>query len=95
MVGQGGDERRRYPRIPVSWPVRLWVDRDSLVGEAVEASPYGLYVLTAPTAALKLGSCYRVEIMAGEAGDQAYLGEVRHVDVRGVGLETKQVLQVA
>src|SRR6266851_3986005 len=48
-------ERRRHPRISVSWPVRLWVDDEALLGRAEDASRYGLWVIVPPTTALKLG----------------------------------------
>ena len=52
-------ERRTHPRTPVSWPVRLWVEEDMLVGRAVDISEQGLCVITAPTDALKRGASYR------------------------------------
>src|SRR3989441_6879063 len=48
-------ERRRHPRISVSWPVRLWVDDEALLGRAEDVSRHGLWVTVPPTTALKLG----------------------------------------
>jgi hypothetical protein len=84
------DERRRYPRIPVTWPVRLWIDEECLIGRATDASAYGICVVTAPTAGLRLGQSYRVEVMAGMADAATYSGEVRHISDHGAGFETTQ-----
>ena len=35
-------ERRRHPRIAVSWPVRVWIDDEALQGRAEDASRHGL-----------------------------------------------------
>lgn len=93
--GRRTDERRRYPRTPVSWPARLWVDESTIIGHTVDVSPYGLCVLTAPTAAVKVGHAYRVEVVAGMADPFTVVGEVRHVRDRSVGMETREPLPVS
>lgn len=84
------EEQRRHPRRAVSWPVRLWLDEESLVGEVVDVSPYGLCVMTAPTDTLKRGRAYRVEIV-GELEIEC-VGEVRHVSARGAGMATDRMI---
>jgi hypothetical protein len=81
-------ERRRHPRIPVAWPVRLWVDDEPLLGRAGDASRQGLWVTVAPTTALRLGKICWIDVMSDEVGSFTVAGEVRHVTGRHVGLET-------
>lgn len=82
-------ERRRHPRHPVAWPVRLWADTESVVGRAVDASASGIRIVTAPTAFVKAGNSYRVEVMGEPAPRFALVGQVRHVGAQGVGVETR------
>ena len=88
------EERRRHPRIPIAWPVRLWVDDELVVGRALDASPYGICVATAPTVDLKVGHSYRVSVLASGQDDLDCLGLVRWVGERGAGLETDRILPV-
>jgi PilZ domain-containing protein len=81
-------ERRRHPRFPVAWAVRLWVDDEPLLGRAEDASRKGLWVTVAPTMALKLGKICWIDVMSDEVGSFTLAGEVRHVSGRRVGLET-------
>ena len=81
------DDRRRHPRIPAAWPVRLQVDAETVVGRTVDVSPYGVLVLTAPTALLKVGHSYWVELVADKGNTLVALGEVRHVSGKGAGLK--------
>src|SRR3989338_4890757 len=93
--GTGGsvmDERRRHARTNVSWPVRLWVDEGSLVGRTEDTSEGGICVAIAPTASVKLGSSYRVDVLASHMGPFSVIGEARHVDNLKVGFETDRLL---
>jgi len=74
------NERREDARTAVSWPVRLWVDEQLLVGEALDVSAQGLCVLTAPTEALKRGASHRIDVMVGAEPPMALPGEVRHAE---------------
>ncbi|MBI4268863.1 MAG: PilZ domain-containing protein [Candidatus Rokubacteria bacterium] len=86
------DERRRHARTNVSWPIRLWVDEGSLVGRTEDTSEGGICVAIAPTASVKLGSSYRVDVLASHIGPFSVIGEARHVDDRKVGFETDRLL---
>ncbi|HYS18269.1 MAG TPA: PilZ domain-containing protein [Candidatus Binatia bacterium] len=88
-------ERRRYPRIPVSWPIRLWVDDEPLLGRAEDASRNGLWVTVSQTPALKLGKTCWIDILSDEVGSFTVAGEVRHVAGRRVGLETIRPVPIA
>jgi hypothetical protein len=88
MASVIADERRRHPRVPVAWPVRLWIDEESLIGRAEDAGPHGICVAVAPTASVKLGRSCRVEILAEDVGQLTVAADVRHVGERRVGLET-------
>jgi hypothetical protein len=81
-------ERRRHPRFPVAWPVRLWVDDEPLLGRVEDASRNGLWVTVAPTTSLRLGKICWVDVMSDEVGAFTVAGEVRHVSGRRIGLET-------
>ena len=83
-------ERRRYPRIPAAWPVRVGVGQDLVVGQTIDVSQYGLCVITAPTGLLKEGNCYRVEVVASMGEEVVVLGSVRHIGQRGIGIETTE-----
>ena len=88
------NERRAYPRKPVSWPVRLSVDDSLILGRALDVSEYGLCVMLAPTADLKRGQSCRIEV-AIETLDAAFstTAEIRHVHEGVVGLQTSEPLE--
>jgi len=87
-------ERREHPRTEVSWPVRLWVDEQMLIGRALDVSEQGLCVLTAPTEALKRGECYRIDMVVGAEQQVTLQGEVRHLGSSMVGLRTVERLKL-
>ena len=87
------DERRRHPRNPVSWPARLWIDEESLVICATkDISVFGLCLATAPTAAVKVGRSYRVDVLAEGNGHRTFQGAVRRIDEHGIGLASDRPL---
>ena len=87
-------ERRRFPRLPLAWPVEISVERATIVGQTVDVSEYGLFIATAPTTALKVGQSYRVQILVALANPFAVEAEVRHVGERGAGMQTRERLPV-
>lgn len=87
-------ERRRFLRIPVSWPVRLWVDDEALLGRAEDASRHGLWVTVSPTTSLKLGKVCWIDVLSEEFGSFTVAGEVRHIAGRRVGLETTRPVPI-
>ncbi len=91
---QATQDRRHHPRILADWPVRVQVDEDCVVGRTADVSAYGVLVVSAPTAMLKVGHCYRVELMAGLGDKLVAQGEVRHVSGKGAGLQMKIRLPV-
>lgn len=88
-------ERRRHPRFPVSWPVRLWLDDEPLLGHVEDASQHGLWVSVAPTAGLRLGKICSIEVLSDEHGSFTAAAEIRHVTGRRIGLETVRPVPVA
>jgi hypothetical protein len=86
---QATAERRRHPRVPAAWAVRVQVDEECVVARTADVSAYGVLVVSAPTAMLKLGQCYRVELMANMGDKLVAQGEVRHVSGKGAGLQMK------
>jgi len=88
-------ERRRHPRFPVAWAVRLWVDDEPLLGRAEDASRNGLWVTIAPTSALRLGKICWVDVMSDELGSFTLAGEVRYITGRRIGLETLRPVPIA
>lgn len=87
-------ERREHPRTEVSWPVRMWVDEQMLIGRALDVSEQGLCVLTAPTEALKRGECYRIDMVVGAEQQVTLQGEVRYLGSSMVGLRTVERLKL-
>ena len=87
-------DRREHPRTTVSWPVRMWVDEQMIVGRAVDISEQGLCVITAPTDALKRGSCYRIDMVVNAEDEVSVQAEVRHVTSSLVGLRTVERLKL-
>jgi hypothetical protein len=87
-------ERRRHPRVPVSWPVRVWVDDEALLGHAEDASRHGLWVTVPLTTSLKLGKTCWIDILSEELGSFTVAGEVRYVSGRRVGLETTRPVPI-
>jgi len=78
-------ERREYPRFPAAWPVEISVEQYSLIGRAVDVSEYGICVVAAPSALLRVGDCYRVEVLAGGGARMAGTGVVRAPGSRACG----------
>ena len=87
-------DRREHPRTTVSWPVRMWVDEQMIVGRAVDVSEQGLCVITAPTDALKRGACYRIDMVVNAEDQVSVQAEVRHVTSSLVGLRTVERLKL-
>ncbi len=88
-------ERRVHPRVPVSWPVRLWVDGATVAGRTVDVSEQGLcVVLSARTAPIDIGGSYRIDIIMGPKHEVTVNAEVRYLADAVVGLRTKQRLKL-
>jgi hypothetical protein len=88
-------ERRVHPRVPVSWPVRLWVEGSSIAGRTVDVSEQGLcVVLSARPAHIDIGHAYRVDIIMGPKHEVSVNAEVRYLADAVVGLRTKQRLKL-
>ena len=87
------DERRRHPRNAVSWPARLWIDNEAPVVCATrDVSVFGICLATAPTAAVKVGRSYRIDVLTDGNGQRTVQGAVRRIDEHGIGLATDQSL---
>ena len=88
-------ERRVHPRVPVSWPVRLWVEGASVAGRTVDVSEQGLcVVLSARPAHIDIGHSYRVDIIMGPKHEVSVHAEVRYLADAVVGLRTRQRLKL-
>jgi PilZ domain-containing protein len=88
-------ERRVHPRVPVSWPVRLWVDGASVAGRTVDVSEQGLcVVLSARSVHIDIGGWYRIDIIMGPKHEVSVNAEVRYLADAVVGLRTKQRLKL-
>ena len=87
-------ERRRHPRISVSWPVRVWIDDEALLGRAEDASRHGLWITVPTTTALKLGKTCWIDVLSEELGSFTVAGEVRYVAGRRVGLEISRPVPI-
>lgn len=87
-------ERRRHPRIAVSWPVRVWIDDEALLGRAEDASRHGLWLTMPTTTSLKLGKVCWIDVLSEELGSFTVAGEVRYVSGRRVGLETTRPVPI-
>ena len=74
MANTSVQDRREHPRIAVSWPVRMWVDEEMIVGRAVDISEQGLCIITAPTdgATVRGTVWFTVWIEGAAAGSKTY-----------------------
>jgi class 3 adenylate cyclase len=88
-------ERRRHPRQPVSWSVRLWVGEEKFDGRAVDASIHGICLVSVPLALLEVGKSYRLEILTGGNGPVSCVAEVRNLSDHGVGMQTREPLPLS
>jgi hypothetical protein len=88
------EERRRDTRILAAWPGRLWTPDEVIVGNTIDVSEHGICLATAPTAALRVGRAYRLELVAEMGEPFITVGEVRHVSPRGVGIKTRDRLPI-
>lgn len=89
-----GAERRRAPRRPVSWPVRMWIDERPVLGRAIDVSERGLCVLTGPTRHLRRGESCRIDVLVDATQQLALVGEVRHAESSLVRLRTVERLRL-
>ena len=88
-------ERRVHPRVPVSWPVRLWVEGSSIAGRTVDVSEQGLcVVLSARPTHIDIGHSYRLDIIMGPKHEVTVHAEVRYLADAVIGLRTKQRLKL-
>jgi hypothetical protein len=88
-------ERRVHPRVPVSWPVRLWLDGTAVAGRTVDVSEQGLcVVLSTRTTHIDIGASYRVDIIMGPKHEVTINAEVRYLADAVIGLRTKQRLKL-
>lgn len=88
------DERRRDLRLRAEWTGRLWTPDEIIVGNTIDVSEHGICLATAPTAALRVGRAYRLELVAEMAEPFVTVGEVRHVSARGIGMKTRDRLPI-
>jgi hypothetical protein len=88
------DERRRDPRLAVTWSGRIWTPDEIIVGNTIDVSAHGICLATAPTAALRVGRAYRLELVAEQGEPFVTVGEIRHVSARGVGIRTRDRLPI-
>src|SRR6267142_7136240 len=84
-------ERRRWPRHDVEWPVTMSIDDGApIVAIARDASLHGLRVTGVDPVALprlQEGTRCRVEVhLAGGQARFVRAGEVRHIGEHGIGL---------
>lgn len=89
------EERRRHPRKPVSWPVRLWLGLDVYgLARAVSASARGIRIAAsdAVRTSLKVGEPYRIEINGGPNAQVSYVGKVGNMEDGGVGIELQHAV---
>ncbi|PYN11243.1 MAG: hypothetical protein DME06_12355 [Candidatus Rokuibacteriota bacterium] len=88
----GGAERRRDPRLSVSWLVEVWLHDDVFAtGCVVDVSTRGLCVKTSDTAGnvMRPGEFCRLKIHT-DSGVFACTGEIRNIDQRGIQFEVKE-----
>lgn len=88
------DERRRHPRLAAGWSGRLWTPDGIIVGSTLNVSEHGICLAIAPTAALRVGRAYRLELVAEMGEPFVTVGEIRHVSARGIGIQTRDRLPV-
>jgi hypothetical protein len=75
-------ERRKYPRTPASWTVRLWLGEDVFaIAKTADVSLHGVCVLASHDVApfLELGQPYRVDIHPGTPEEFSCTAEVRNI----------------
>jgi len=88
------DERRRDLRMAARWSARVWTPDEVVLGNTIDVSGHGVRLATAPTAALRVGRAYRLELVAEMGEPFVTVGEIRHVSARGIGIETRDRLPV-
>jgi PilZ domain-containing protein len=88
-------ERRLHPRVPVSWPVRLWVEGSAVAGRTVDVSEQGLcIVISARSPKIEIGAAYRIDVIMGPKHEVSVTAEVRYLADAVVGMRTKQRLKL-
>lgn len=88
-------ERRVHPRVPVSWPVRLWVDGTAVSGRTVDVSEQGLCIVVGGRPPkIEVGGAYKLDVIMGPKHEVSVTAEVRYLADAVVGLRTKQRLKL-
>lgn len=75
-------ERRKYPRSPVSWTVRLWLGEDVFaIAKTSDASLHGMCILASHDVGpfLELGKPYRVDVHPGTPHEFPCTAEIRNI----------------
>jgi hypothetical protein len=81
--------------VPVSWPVRLWVDGATIAGRTVDVSEQGLCILlSARPANLEIGRAYTIDVIMGPTHEVSVTAEIRYLADAVIGLRTKQRLKL-
>lgn len=88
------DERRRDLRLAASWSGRIWTPDEVIVGSTLDVSEHGIFLATAPTAAVRVGRAYRLEVVAEMGEPFVTVGHIRHMSERGIGIETRDRLPI-
>ena len=81
MMSDASNEQRTHPRIPVSWPVRLFDDntgRQLMQTQTIDLSNGGALVEMPPEELVAVGDLLRIELVASPP-EGAGEGAVRHV----------------
>ncbi len=75
-------ERRKYPRSPVSWTVRVWLGEDVFaIAKAADASLHGMCILASHYVGpfLEMGKPYRVDVHPGTPHEFTCTAEIRNI----------------
>jgi len=97
MQRQDTTERRRWPRYPVRWVVRLFIgDADTIMTETVDFSLHGVRLALSEEVGappLRLGDKCLFEVsLSNSEAKFVRVGEVRHIGDAGVGLKMLEPL---
>ena len=89
-------ERRQYPRFPVSCIVRLWFGDDAFaIAWATDASLHGVHVAVSPyiSPCLEMGRPFRIDFHPGTGEEFSCAGDIRDIINKGHELEVRMYIE--
>jgi len=79
------DDKREHPRIEVTWPIKIYIDKEVINGEVSNISVEGIYICCEKP--LRLGDTFRISVAPPHHQTIGVTGKVVWSDLYGLDNE--------